>query len=358
MEKKYYKYRDNKYDTRGPYRTQPLEAGKSVNARPNLVYAIPTPWGSEVMPKRQWLWKRERVLTAIENDDLVFNQDGDSATISYKQYLRDEDGKSRSSKPTSVIDGVYTQHGTANLLDVFGNDHVFQFPKPVALVRRFLEIGGSDHKEDIILDFFAGSGTQAVLELNQTDGGNRSFIGIQIPDKTPENSVAAQAGFATIAEITKERIRRVSAKLKAAGATGDLGFRVLKLDRSNLLRWRSTTSERELIDQAGLLSLKSTLVQGWKRDHVLTELMLMAGYPLDSSISRSPAFAPSQIGVISHPEMAARLLVCLDEGPLDEAIADVLANGEYNRDTFVCLDNALDDELKERIADQVKVKTL
>ena len=184
-EARYYKYKDEKLETRGPYRVKPLEATKSMDRRPNLVYAIPSPKGGEVWPKRQWWWGKERTMLALKNNELVFTGEGDSASVSYKQYLRDENGEARGAKPFSVIDGIYTQQGTSDLVELFG-EAVIQFPKPVALLKKLVSTGSSTDEGHIILDFFAGSCTtaQAVLELNAEDGGNRQFIMVQLPEPT------------------------------------------------------------------------------------------------------------------------------------------------------------------------------
>ena len=100
-----------------------------MDARPNLVYGVPTPEGDEIWPKRQWLWGKERVLTALEREEVIVVGEGDARTINYKQYLKDEAGKERGEKPFSVIDGIYTQHGTDDLRLLFEDKVVLQFPK-------------------------------------------------------------------------------------------------------------------------------------------------------------------------------------------------------------------------------------
>jgi adenine-specific DNA-methyltransferase len=175
-EKRYYKYTDENVKTRGPYRIKPLEATKSMDARPNLVFPIPAPDGTEVMPKRQWWWSKDRVMRTLSENGLHFTKTKTGWSISYKQYLIGEDGEARGVKPFSIIDGIYTQQGTDDLRRLFDDKVVLQFPKPVALIERFLQIGCGPN--DICLDFFAGSGTtaQAVLKQNAADGGKRRFI--------------------------------------------------------------------------------------------------------------------------------------------------------------------------------------
>ena len=240
-EKRYYEGKDEHFAKRGPFRIKPLEATKSMDAREKLVYPIPAPDGSEIMPKRQWWWSKDRTLKTLAENGLVFTKTERGWSVSYKQYLIKEDGQKRGAKPFSIIEGIYTQQGTADLRAVFNDEVVVQFPKPVALIEKFLHFGAA--KDSLILDFFAGSGTtgQAVLELNAQDGGNRKFILVQLPELT------GRTDFPTIADITKERVRRVIKKLDdaAAGqlalttdaAKPDRGFKVFKLDTSNFLPW-------------------------------------------------------------------------------------------------------------------------
>ncbi len=181
-EDRYYKYRDAKFEQRGPYRIKPLEATKSMDRRENLVFPIPLPDGGEVWPQRQWWWSRERVLNALANDELVFSGKGNETSVSYKQYLRDESGQQRGAKPFSVIDGIYTQHGTGDLMQLFGGRSPVQFPKPVALLMRLVGMVSDRNTSTINLDFFAGSGTtaHAVMNLNRADGGRRKYILVEM----------------------------------------------------------------------------------------------------------------------------------------------------------------------------------
>ncbi len=194
-ESRYYKYKDEKLLTRGPYRLKPLEATKSMDARANLIFPINGPSGVEIMPKRQWWWSRKRVERALANDELVFTQSNSGYTVSYKQYLINENGEKRGAKPFSIIDGIYNQHGSETLVQVMSSNNPFNFPKPYELIVRLLLIHGG--KKSLILDSFAGSGTtaHAVLALNKKDGGNRKFILVETEDYADK--------------LTAERVRRV-----------------------------------------------------------------------------------------------------------------------------------------------------
>jgi len=156
---KYYKYKDEYYETRGPYRLQPL-ATTSNDDRPNLKYPILYK-GQNIWPEKQWQWSDERVKKAIAVNEIVFTERKGKITLSYKQYLRDEEGEERQTKPTSIIDGFYTQHGTYESVALFGQENKFQFPKPEGLLQHLLEM--ATNPGDIVLDSFAGSGTTGAV---------------------------------------------------------------------------------------------------------------------------------------------------------------------------------------------------
>ena len=158
--KKYYKYKDDKYDQRGPYRLQPL-ATTSMDDRPNLRYPIILSDGREVWPEKQWQWSRERAYKALEAGELAISERKRKTVISYKQYLRDEQGNERKRKPTSIIENHYTQHGTYESMDLFGLQHKFSFPKPEGLLRHIFEM--VTQPGDLVLDSFLGSGTTAAV---------------------------------------------------------------------------------------------------------------------------------------------------------------------------------------------------
>lgn len=240
-EREKYNKRDSKYTQRGPYRTQPLMTN-SLGDRPNLMYSI-FHNGVEIKPRKQWVWSKERMEAAIANDDVEFSLQKDgSYTVRSKSYLYDENGNIRRGKPVSVLNGPFTQDGTQEVRDLFSGKSIFDFTKPSELIKFLvgLEINSDSSKDYIVLDFFSGSATtaHAVMKLNSEDGGKRKFIMVQLPEITDEKSEARKAGYETICQIGEERIRRAGKKVKEeAGMQGqdlDIGYRVLKLDSSNM----------------------------------------------------------------------------------------------------------------------------
>ena len=312
---RYYIKQDMNFEKRGPYRTHPLEATKSMGDRPNLIFAIPGPDGTEVLPKRQWLWSRDRVTSALLNDEIEFQKDRDGNwTANSKQYLHDEDGEIRQAKAFSIIDNVYSQHGTNELLDLFGNAHVFPFPKPTNLIRPILDFGAGD-PESIVVDFFAGSGTtaQSIMIQNTIDGGNRRYILVQLPEPLDINNqdqiVASeycdQLGKPrNIAELTFERLRRAGNKIKEVSPlfAGDLGFRVFKLDSTNIHEWDPDRSNiaQSLEDHAANLKTDRT------EQDILFELLLKLGLDLTVRIEEKII-----AGKAVHSIGAGTLIACL-----------------------------------------------
>ncbi|WP_052317518.1 transposase [Caldilinea sp.] len=197
-------------------------------------------------------------------------------------------------------------HETVNVLNTV---------KPPRLLQRALQIATSADSDDIVLDFFDSSATTAyaVLRQNRADGGNRRFIMVQLPEPTPPDSPAQQAGFATIADIGKERIRCVIQRLQAedAGklligrdAPEDLGFRVYKLGRSHYKAWRNYDGDDLDALQILFARFESPLVEGWQPEALLIEVLLMEGFPLDSAVETIPAFTRNRMRRVSSDLVA------------------------------------------------------
>jgi adenine-specific DNA-methyltransferase len=328
---RYYSGRDEHFETRGPYRLKPLEATKSMDARPNLVYEVQTADGEIIRPQRQWLWGKDRVLEALANNHVIVIRNGDKVTLNYKQYLKDEEGVERGEKPFSVIDGIYTQHGTADLSVHFPDAVVVQFPKPVALIRQFIQIALSADPNAIILDFFAGSATtaEAVFSLPPEVQNGAQFILVQIPEETPAGSPARKAGFSTIAEISKERIRRAGAKTLEGEShpdwSRDVGFRVLKIDSSNMADVYYTP---DATTQADLLLRVDNIKQDRTAEDLLFQVLLDWGVDLTLPITRETVAGKTVFAVAG-----TALIACFDNG-VDEALVKTLATRKPLRVVF------------------------
>jgi adenine-specific DNA-methyltransferase len=364
---RYYKLKDKNFETRGPFRTHPLEATKSMDTRNNLVYPIPGPDG-DILPKRQWLWSRERALNALKKGELEFIKGRDGWVVHTKQYWKDEDGQVRQSKAFSVIDDVYTQHGTNEIIELFGNAKIFPFPKPTGFLKPLIQLGVSSDSEDIILDFFGGSGSiaQATLELNEADKGNRRFIIAQIPEKTGEDSEANKGGYQTIADICKDRIRKVINKfsggrnhlteinstlfenLKVEKTKNAIGFKVFRLEPSNFKIWRTDTieSQKDLEQQMELLADPVKTMS--QEDNMAWEIMLKSGYELTTKLEKTDIEGLA-IYKVADGEMILLLSGAINKLPLQKVIA-------MKPKKVICLDRIFDgnDQLKTNTVLQMK----
>lgn len=317
---RYYQKKDENYATRGGYRTHPLEATKSMDARANLVYPIPAPDGSEIWPKRQWLWSKDRAYEALVKGELEIYQGNDGSwQVATKQYLRDADGTERLGKMFSIIENIYTQHGTNEMISLMGNAKIFPFPKPSSFVKQLLPLASD--KDSIVLDFFSGSATtaHAVMQLNAEDGGHRKFIMVQLPEPCDEASEAYKAGYKNICEIGKERIRRTGDKIKSESPMTtqdlDIGFRVLKLDDSNM---KDVYYAPDDYDQGMLAGLESNI----KDDR--TDLDLLFGCLIDWGLPLSLPYKSEQIdGCTVHTYNDGDLIACFDANIPESVVKEI-----------------------------------
>lgn len=237
-----YKNKDEYFSIRGGYVTQPM-ATTSKGERVNLMYEI-VHNGEIIKPPKggRWIWSKEKFDKAYAENKIVINKIKNGYSVRFKQYLRDDDGNLRKGTQMSLISNIYNQEGSKEFSEIMDDKRIFGFPKPINLLKQFFkwEINNNNNGDMIVLDFFSGSATtaHAVMQLNAEDNGNRKFIMVQLPEKTAEKSEAYKAGYKNICEIGKERIRRAGKKIKEESplTTADLdtGFRVLRLDSSNM----------------------------------------------------------------------------------------------------------------------------
>lgn len=213
-----------------------------------------------------------------------------------------------------------TEKGTLLVKDIM-DGKVFDYPKPMEMLMRLCEMGTSNEDADIVMDFFSGSGTtaHAVMSLNAKDSGNRKFIMVQLPEVCDEASFAFQAGYKNICEIGKERIRRAGAKVKGDSplTTQDLdtGFRVFKLDESNMKDIFYAPAE---YDQNMLSGLESNI----KEDR--TDLDLLFGCLLEWGLPLSMPYTSEVIsGCTVHTYNEGDLITCFDENIPDEVVKTI-----------------------------------
>lgn len=244
-----------------------------------------------------WRWGQKKLLENNATDTMLSNViakiKNDGNYNIYEKYRK------TTYKPKTIWEdvSVITEKGTVELGEL-GLAAYFDFPKPLELLRRAIQIGSNNN--DIILDFFSGSATtaHAVMQLNAEDGGNRKFICVQLPELCDEKSEAYKAGYKTICEIGEERIRRAGKKILEGQDTQiamgddekkplDIGFKVFRLDTSNLKLWDSTpiTGDNQL---EMFTERMNSMIESIKDDRsdmdVIYEIMLKMGVPLDTAV--------------------------------------------------------------------------
>ena len=230
------RYSNPDNDPRGVWKASDLSVGPAVQEN---IYTITTPSGRNVEPPagRSWSLSRKAFRERLEDNRIWFGPNGDNVPA-MKRFLSEL--RKTGITPMTIwkhTEVDHSQGATQKLAKLFDGKKYFDYPKPVTLIERCLQLYSD--KDSIILDFFSGSGTtaHAVMQLNAEDGGNRKFIMVQLPEETPEDSEARKAGYNTIPEIAKERIRRAGKKIKEESplTTADLdtGFRVFRLDEGN-----------------------------------------------------------------------------------------------------------------------------
>jgi len=314
-------------DPRGTWMSRSLLGLATKEQRPNLHYDIEEPGTGRVFepdPSTGWRYSKDRMLELIVEGSVLFprKDDGRPREKKFRSDMQSEFIAFR-----SIIEGVHTADGTAEIRACFGED-VFTFPKPVELIRQIVEQVTA--MDDICMDFFAGSGTTgvAVAAQNELDEGQRRFILVQLPEPLSadnrEQAVAAKyleklGRPKLVSELTKERLRRAGKELRAKNPmfAGDLGFRVFELDSSNIRAWNPNPEDL----QTTVEEHSEHLLQGRSEQDVLYELLLKLG--LDLAV---PIETRQIAGKTVHNIGAGALMACLSDG-IDRDVAEPLALG-------------------------------
>lgn len=336
-----YKNPDN--DPRGPWISTDCTA-QAGHGTKNQFYTMVTPAGRviELPDSLCWRYTQDKMNEEIAAGRIWFGADGKGVPRK-KTYLSERAGRNLWTWWPNTEVG-HTQSAAQGLTKLFGGK-IFDFSKPVELIQRCLAISTSN--DDIILDFFSGSATtaHAVMQLNAEDGGNRRFILVQLPELCDEKSEAYKTGYKNICEIGKERIRRAGKKILEEHTQVtmeedkqplDVGFRVFKLDTSNLKTWDTTPIEDEQLDL--LYQRMNTMIHRVKPERtdldMIYEIMLKLGVPLTYSVTSFSINNKTVYGVGND----CLLLICLAENVQPE---DVEQMTEYapakiiiSRDSF------------------------
>lgn len=322
----------------------------------------------EVLPRRptgedsRWMWSASRVARDIDRIEAHLVSGRGQWDIFVRDYLTTDGDVDRTRKIKTIWQEAELnyQNGTQEVKELFQGVDIMPYPKPMSLMNRILQMSQSDDDE-VVMDFFAGSCpmAQSVLELTgQVEGRRCRFIMVQLPEPT------GRSDFPTIAEIGKERIRRVISRITAEGQPSlapaqslppDLGFRSYRLARSHFRRWRDYTGDSIVDVQTLFDQFESPLVDGWKPEDLLVEVMLQEGFPLDSTVSAWATASANVVQVVTSDACVHRLWVCLDPELVDETVEGLALAAE---DVFVCLDTAVTDQQRMRLADRFSVKVI
>ena len=307
-----YKNPDN--DPRGVWKVGNLTVGPAVEKQ---VYEIVGPTGRKFLPPSGYCWRftKEKFEEMRKDNRIWFGTDGNNSPVPKLFLTEVQDGVTPMTL-WSFEEAGHNQIATRELREIFGAS-IFTSPKPLKYLTRYLQIGLN--KDSLILDFFSGSATtaHAVMKLNAEDGGNRKFIMVQLPEKTDEKSEAYKAGYKNICEIGKERIRRAGIKVKEeAGKSAqnlDTGFRVLKLDSSNMEDVYYTPQEFEL---------QSLFNENVKADRTNEDLLFQV--MLDLGIELSAKIECKQIaGKNVHFVDDNYLVACFDRDVNESTITEI-----------------------------------
>lgn len=378
-ERKADQYKNPDNDPRGPWASANMVGLATADARPNLHYDLidPATGINYGCPAKGWRYDRNTMKRLIDEGRIIWPETPDGRPR--KKAFFSELSDNLPGYSSVFGEGLYTNTATKEITELF-EGHWFDFPKPTDLIKRLVQ--QVTEPDDIILDFFSGSATtaHAVMQLNAEDGGKRRFILVQLPEPCDEKSEAYVAGFKTLCEVGKERIRRAGTKIKQEDdcwakvplnredgskvgdptdakvvevitfpdngeqlemvdfrKNPDIGFRVFKLDTSNLETWDSTPIESNRIEQ--LCDRMNKMIHRVKPDRsdmdMVCELMLKLGVPLTYPVQKielagKPAYTVGE---------DCLLLICL---ALNVAPEDVEAMAEYapakviiSRDSFI-----------------------
>lgn len=319
-------------DPRGPWASSDFTA---QGFRPNQMYEITTPGGAKYTPPEGRCWKNieSEFLKQCEEGRMWFGKDG-MGIPRRKTYLSEREGKNVWTWwPNSEVG--HSQEATQEVKNLFDGHAYFDYPKPVRLLKKIIQIG--THDDSIVLDFFSGSATtaHAMIQLNTEDNGHRKFILVQLPEKTDEESEAYKAGYKNICEIGKERIRRAGKQILSAGGGQlemsetqpepgtpvDVGFRCLRLDSSNMENVYYTPEE---ISQQDMFSLVDNVKSDRTPEDLLFQVMLDLGVLLSSPIEVKEIAGKKVFNVAD-----GFLLACFDHDVTEETVKAIAQMKPY-----------------------------
>ncbi len=352
-----------------PWRVHDLTKQTTASERPNSFFTIVNPKTGEkypANPNATWRITVDTIEDYIAQNRIVFPGDYPFMRISkpvLRYWKEDDEAKAGENFGKIAVSTLLPESvgmsldGTREITNLF-NGKIFSFPKPSSLISFFCKI--CNDQDALILDFFSGSATtaHAVMKLNAEDGGHRKFIMVQLPEVTDEKSEARKAGYNTICEIGKERIRRAGKKVKEeAGQAADgldTGFRVLKLDSSNM---EDVFYTRDKFEPSLLDSLVDNIKADRSGEDLLFQVMLDLGIELSAKIERKEV-AGKEVFSVDDDYLLACFDTDVNETTIEE-MAKLLPTHLVIRDASAANDNVLDnfDQIIESYSDEKKITT-
>lgn len=311
------RYKNPDGHPKGPWVAGDLTANvKGGRFAQTLYYGIVNPnTGKEFFPPNNgnWRFNKDKIARLVESNEIYFGADG-SSSPKLKRFLCDV--KEGTTWTTLWDFAPLNTSGSNEMGEIFGNSVLFENPKPVGLIEYIVELGAASG--DLVLDFFAGASTtaHAVMKKNSEDGGSRRFIMVQLPEATSETSEAFKAGFVSIADVSKDRIRRVGQTILKQKCHSDwnrdVGFRVLKVDTSNMrdVYYRpDTLGQQDLLD-----SVENTKLDRTPED-LLFQVLIDWGVDLTLPIRRETIHGKTVFFVDDNA-----LVACFDTGVTEELV--------------------------------------
>jgi adenine-specific DNA-methyltransferase len=341
----YYKNPDN--DSRGNYLLTPIHAKSGTESG---IYEYTFKNGFKWKPPQGTYPRFSReTLKKLEDDNRIYFGNKENATPQRKTFLNEVSDRMKLTTFWNYEFAGSTRQSNKELSDLLGKG-MFDNPKPVKLIKILVDSFTINGKEDIVLDFFSGSGTtaHAVMQQNLEDGGNRKWICVQLPELCDEESEAYKAGYTTIAEIGKERIRRAGKKIEKENEKKvDIGFKVFKLDKSNFKIWQGKFENTEDL-LSGLEDFVDNVEKGSKEENILFELILKSGLDLNVPIEEK-TFEGNAYSVLD----GGRIVVYLGKQITKELSEEIQ---KAKPEKFICLDGCFqnNDQLKTNISLQME----
>lgn len=360
-----YKNPDN--DPRGRWASVDI-TGQTGHATASQFYTITTPSGKEYKPTagRCWALAKDTFDSLVQDNRIWFGSNGSSIPRK-KVFLSEVNGSNAWTWWTNKEVG-HNQAGAKELKDILGATDIFENPKPSRLIQQILKIASKS--SDLVLDFFAGSGTtgHAVINQNLKDGGHRRYILVQVPQTTDENSNARRAGFKKISDITIARNKAVAEKVKSdydgriltpedQKQIDQLGFKVFTLAKSSFPRTdfapdpEKSEEENLALFHKYVAEKEQQLSMGFDDQELITEILISRGFMLTYKLELQPSFTDNTVYLAT--DGAKEAYICVDNSLRDSTVDYFMQNTDKK---FICIERALDSTKKFNLKNRMQDK--